>query len=68
MAGHSVIYPARGVLATSDAKHSYRYLEIRGRVSEITEEGADAHIDFQAKRYLDQDRYPFGTPGWVRVI
>ena len=34
----------------------------------ITEEGADAHIDRLAKKYLGADKYPFRQPGEVRVI
>jgi hypothetical protein len=37
-------------------------------VSERTTSGADAHIDKMAKKYLDQDTYPFRQPGEVRVI
>lgn len=51
-----------------DPDNPYRYLQIRGRVIEITEEGADAHIDALTKKYLGQDRYPFRQPGEVRVI
>ena len=55
-------------LAIIDPENPYRFLEIRGRVTEITEEGADAHIDKMAKKYLGKDSYPFRTPGEVRVI
>lgn len=55
-------------LAISDPENPYRYMEIRGKVAQITEEGADAHIDSLAKRYLGQDKYPFRQPGEVRVI
>jgi PPOX class probable F420-dependent enzyme len=51
-----------------DPGNAYRYVGIRGRVVEITEEGADAHIDRLAKKYLGQDRYPNRRPGEVRVI
>lgn len=44
------------------------YLEIRGKVVEITEKGADAHIDALAKKYLGLDTYPNRQPGEVRVI
>jgi PPOX class probable F420-dependent enzyme len=40
---------------------------VRGRVVEITHEGADEVIDKLAKKYLDQDRYPFRQPGEQRV-
>ena len=55
-------------LALVDLDNPYRYLEIRGRVAEVTEEGADAHIDRMAKKYLDKDKYPFRQPGEVRVL
>ena len=32
-----------------------------------TEQGADAHIDSLAKKYLGKDKYPFAQPGEVRV-
>jgi PPOX class probable F420-dependent enzyme len=51
-----------------DPDNPYRYLELRGRVSEITHEGADRHIDKMAKKYLGQDKYPSAQPGEKRVI
>jgi PPOX class probable F420-dependent enzyme len=51
-----------------DPDNPYRYLEVRGRVSERTTSGADAHIDKMAKKYLDKDQYPFRQPGEERVI
>ena len=51
-----------------DTENPYRYLEVRGRVVERTNEGADAHINKMAKKYLGQDVYPFSQPGEVRVI
>ena len=55
-------------LAIIDPENPYRYLEIRGRVAEITEEGADAHIDKMAKKYLGADKYPYRQPSETRVI
>ena len=55
-------------LAISDPDNPYRYIEIRGRVAEITEQGAEAHIDRMAKKYLGQDKYPNRQPGEVRVL
>ncbi len=52
----------------SDPDNPYRYLEIRGRVVEITEEGADAHIDRLAQKYLGVEKYPYRGPGEVRRI
>lgn len=58
----------RITLAIQDPDNPYRYLEVRGRVVDITEEGADAHIDSLAKKYLGVDTYPYRRPGEVRVI
>ena len=55
-------------LSILDPDNPYRYLQVRGRVADITESGADAHIDSLAKKYLGQDKYPYRRPGEVRVI
>jgi PPOX class probable F420-dependent enzyme len=55
-------------LSILDPDNPYRYLEVRGRVAEITEEGASEHIDKMAQKYLGKDKYPFSQPGEVRVI
>ena len=34
----------------------------------MTTDGADAHIDAMAKKYLGQDTYPFRQPGEERII
>jgi len=58
----------RVALTIMDPENPYRYVEVRGRVKEITEKGADAHIDKMAKKYLNKDKYPFRQPGEVRVL
>ncbi len=58
----------RVAISIVDPEDPYRYVEIRGRVVDITEEGADAHIDRLAKKYLDLAKYPYRRPGEVRVI
>jgi PPOX class probable F420-dependent enzyme len=55
-------------LAIMDPDNAYRYLQIRGRVRRAVEQGADAHIDSLAKKYLGKDTYPFRQPGEVRVM
>ena len=55
-------------LAIVDPDNPYRYLQIKGRVAEMTETGADAHIDSLAKKYMGVDKYPYRKPGEVRVI
>jgi PPOX class probable F420-dependent enzyme len=59
---------SRVAMAIIDPENPYRYLEIRGRIAEITEEGADAHIDKMAKKYLGADKYPYRQPSETRVI
>jgi PPOX class probable F420-dependent enzyme len=62
------LYPgARVALAITDPDNPYRYVQIRGRVLNLTENGADSHIDSLAKKYLGQDKYPFRQPGEIRV-
>lgn len=51
-----------------DPDNPYRYVEVRGRVKSIAQEGADAHIDAMAKKYMGQDKYPFRQPGEQRVL
>ncbi len=55
-------------LVIVDPENPYRYLEIRGRVVRITEEGARAHIDALAKRYTGADRFTLSSPEEVRVM
>jgi PPOX class probable F420-dependent enzyme len=54
-------------LCIADPVDPYRYLQIRGRVVKITTEGADAHIDALAYKYLGKDKYPNRKPGEQRV-
>ncbi len=48
-------------LEIPDPDNPNRYVAVRGRVVEITEEGADEHLDRLARRYLARDHYP---PTW----
>jgi PPOX class probable F420-dependent enzyme len=54
-------------LCIQDPANPYRYLQIQGKVIEITEEGADDHIDMLMFKYRGQSKYPFKQPGEVRV-
>lgn len=58
----------RVAISIANQENPYESLLIRGRVVEITEEGADEDIDALAKRYLDADSYPFRQPGEKRLI
>ena len=55
-------------LAIVDPDNPYRYVQIRGHVGTVTENGADAHIDRLAKKYLGEDKYPYAQPGEVRIM
>ncbi len=54
-------------ISLQDPANPYRYLEIRGRVVEVTESGADEHINKLSQKYLGKAVYPFRQPGEVRV-
>ncbi|HWR14006.1 MAG TPA: PPOX class F420-dependent oxidoreductase [Terriglobales bacterium] len=56
----------RVTLSIMDPENSYRYVEIRGRVTDITQEGAREQINKLSKKYLGKDVYP-GPPDEVRV-
>ena len=49
-----------------DPDNPYNVVVVRGK-AEAAEEGADAHIDSLAKKYLDVDTYPMRRPGEIRV-
>jgi PPOX class probable F420-dependent enzyme len=48
-----------------EANNPYHYV-IRGTATASTE-GADDHINALAKKYIDQDEYPFRQPGEERI-
>jgi hypothetical protein len=54
-------------LSIADPDNPYRYVGIQGRVVEITEQGADDHINALSKKYIGKD-YPYRQPGEVRLI
>lgn len=55
-------------LSIVDPDNAFRYIQIMGTITEITEDGGDAHIDTLAQKYLGKSRYPWRQPGEVRVI
>ena len=54
-------------ISLTDDENPYEMIEIRG-TAELQEEGADEHIDALAKKYLNEERYPFRQDGEERVI
>jgi PPOX class probable F420-dependent enzyme len=78
--GHILINTAEGRVKTSnverdnrvamsvtDKDNPWRYVLTRGAIVERRHDGADAHIDALAKKYLGKDEYPFRRPGEQRV-
>ncbi len=59
---------AKVALDMIDPDNPYRWLTIRGTVVGVTEEGADAHIDKMAQKYLGQAKYSSRRPGEQRMI
>jgi PPOX class probable F420-dependent enzyme len=51
-----------------DQGNPYSMAAIRGKVVDISPEGAEEHIDRLAKKYLGQDKYPYRQPGEQRLI
>src|SRR5437870_12481260 len=57
----------RVAISIVDPDNPSSYLEIRGRVVEITDQCADTHIDTLTKTYLDVDTAPYRQSVEVRV-
>ena len=55
-------------LSIVDPDNAYRYIQIRGEVVRVTEEGAKEHIDRLARKYLGKDVYPWHNDKDTRVI
>jgi PPOX class probable F420-dependent enzyme len=59
----------RVAISIADKNNPYHMVTVRGEVvDQITGEQAEKHIDKMAKKYLDKDKYPFGTPGEKRIL
>jgi PPOX class probable F420-dependent enzyme len=58
----------RVALSIADPENPYRYVGIQGRVTGMSEAGADDHIDKMAMKYMGKEKYPLRAPGEVRVI
>jgi PPOX class probable F420-dependent enzyme len=59
---------ARLAISITNSENPYESLLIRGKAVELTQEGADEHIDALAKRYMGVDEYPLREPGEERLI
>lgn len=59
---------SRVAVSVVDKANPWRYVLVRGDVVSRETEGAAAHIDFLAQKYLGQPTYPWHRPDWQRVI
>lgn len=50
-----------------DPNNVQDWIEVRCRAADRTTDGADAEIDALAKKYLNQDTYPYRNPAETRV-
>jgi PPOX class probable F420-dependent enzyme len=57
----------RVAVSVIDPDDPYNVVVVRGTVVDVTTDGADAHIDRLAKKYLGVDEYPMRQPGEVRI-
>ncbi|HEY3842831.1 MAG TPA: PPOX class F420-dependent oxidoreductase [Acidimicrobiales bacterium] len=57
----------RVAVSVIDPEDPYNVVALRGSVADITTDGADAHIDSLAKKYLGVDTYPMRSEGEVRI-
>ena len=58
----------RVAIAVHNAENPYQQAMIQGHVTEMVHDGADAHIDAMAKKYMGVDEYPYRQGGEKRVI
>ena len=57
----------RVAVSVIDPDDPYNVVAVQGTVAEITTDGADAHIDSLAQKYLGVDTYPMRREGEVRI-
>ena len=58
----------RVALSIYDNENPYHMVAIRGKVTDLTTNGAEDHIDKLAKRYLGMDKYPRRSPDEKRIL
>jgi PPOX class probable F420-dependent enzyme len=57
----------RIIISAQDPSNERSFVVFYGTAT-ISEEGADAHIDKLAKKYMNLDEYPFRVPDETRLI
>ena len=64
----NVMRDPRVAISIFDQNDPYKKVLIRGRVLEVTKEGAEDHIDKMAMKYRGLAKYPWRQPGISRVL
>ena len=57
----------RVAISIADAANPYHYIQVKGRVVEVTREGGFEGIDRLSMKYSGNPKYPGNAPGDVRV-
>lgn len=63
----NLIERPQATILVVDPDNGQRFVEVRGRVADVSEETGDAVIDKLAHKYLGVDVYPWHTPEETRV-
>ncbi len=58
----------RVAISITDPDNPYRYLEMRGTLDGVEEDEGNAFINAMAKKYMDEDVYPWHQPGDERIV
>ena len=58
----------RVAVSVTDPDNPYRYLEIRGVLDGVEEDEGNAFINAMAKKYMNEDVYPWHQPTDERVV
>lgn len=64
----NMLRDTRVALSVVDPDDPDRYIQVRGLVTRVTEEGAVAHNNELTRKYYGLDVYPWDNPGDVHVI
>lgn len=55
-------------VSVQDPENPYRYVEVRGEVDRVEDDPDNAFINAMAKKYLDEEVYPWAQEGEERVV
>ena len=64
---HQIARDPRVEIAVFSFENPYQHVRISGR-AELSDEGAEEHIDRMSKKYVGEESYPWRAPGDQRVL